>query len=116
MGRPEQWVPWIHIADEVGLIRLALEHTAARGPINAAAPETVTMETFCRTIGRVLERPAWLPGAALGMRLLLGEQSTVVLASLKVVPTVAERLGYQFLYPTHEQALRSVLLGELARA
>jgi NAD dependent epimerase/dehydratase family enzyme len=50
------------------------------------------------------------------MRLLLGEQSTVVLASLKVVPTVAERLGYQFLYPTHEQALRSVLLGELARA
>lgn len=116
MGRPEQWTPWIHIDDEIGLIRLALEHSAASGPINAAGPEPVTMATFSHTIGRLLGRPTWLPGAAIGMRLLLGEQADVVLASLKVVPAVAERLGYRFRYPTHTAALRAVLLGEPAPA
>jgi uncharacterized protein (TIGR01777 family) len=112
MGRPEQWVPWIHIDDEIGLFRLALENPAASGPINAAGPAPVTMAAFSHTIGRLLHRPTWLPGAAFGMKLLLQEQADVVLASLKVVPAAAERHGYRFRYPTHEAALREVLLGE----
>ena len=110
MGRPNQWVPWIHLDDEVGLIRLALDTPALSGPLNAVAPEAVTMGAFCRTIGRILGRPTWLPGAAIGMKLALRDQAVVVLASLKVMPAVAERFNYQFVYPTHEAALRAALL------
>jgi uncharacterized protein (TIGR01777 family) len=109
MGYPNQWVPWIHLADEVGLIRLALATPTVRGPLNAVGPEPVTMQTFCQTIGRILGRPSWLPGAAFGMKLVLGEQARVVLASMKVVPAVAQAHGYQYLYPTHEAALRAAL-------
>ena len=109
MGRPEQWVPWIHLDDEVGIIRLALERAEASGPINAAGPEPVTMKTFSEGIGRVLGRPTWLPGAAIGMRLLPGGQGDVLLTSQKIVPAVAQGLGYQFRYPTHEAALRAAL-------
>jgi uncharacterized protein (TIGR01777 family) len=109
MGRPDQWVPWIHLADEVGLIRLALDNPAVSGPLNAVGPEPVTMSTFCQTIGRLLGRPTWLPGAALGMKLFLGEQATVLLASQRVVPAVAQQAGYGFQYPTHEAALRAAL-------
>lgn len=112
MGRAGQWVSWIHLDDEVGLIRLALENASLRGPMNAVAPEAVTMEEFCRTIGRILRRPSWLPGVAIGMKLLLREQSDVLLASQRVLPKVAERAGYQFRYPTHEAALRAVLRRE----
>jgi uncharacterized protein (TIGR01777 family) len=114
MGRPEQWFPWIHLADEVGLLRLAIDTADLSGPINLVGPEPVTMATFSRTIGRVLNRPTWLPGAALGMKIVLGEQSTVVLSSAKVIPEVAQRLGYQYAYPTHEAALRAALRQEAA--
>jgi uncharacterized protein (TIGR01777 family) len=111
MGRSHQWTPWIHLADEVRLIRLAIDNPAMSGPFNAAGPEQVTMETLCRTIGQILGRPAWLPGAAIGMRLVLGELSTVLLASLRLVPAVAEQLNFQFTYPTHDAALRVALRG-----
>jgi hypothetical protein len=109
LGYPHQWVAWIHIADEVGLIRLALENPALKGPCNAVGPEPVTMETFCRTIGHILGRPSWLPGAAFGMKLVLGEQATVLLASQKLVPAVVQGLNYQYVYPTHDAALRAAL-------
>lgn len=114
MGWPNQWFPWIHIDDEIGLIRLALDNSAASGPINAVGPEPVTMTTFCQSIGQVLGRPSWLPGAPLGMKLLLGEQSQVLLASLKVVPDAARALGYQFIFPTHRLALQAALGKESA--
>jgi hypothetical protein len=109
MGWPQQWLPWLHLDDEVGLLRLALEHPAVSGPLNAVAPEPVTMSRFCQTIGRELGRPCWLPGAPIGLKLLLGEQANVVLASLKVVPAAALALGYRFRFSTHEAALHDLL-------
>jgi hypothetical protein len=109
MGRPAQWVPWIHLEDEVGIIRLALEQPAASGPINAAGPEPVRMAAFSAGIGQALGRPSWLPGASIGMRLLPGGQGAVLLASQKLVPAAAQALGYRFVYPTHTAALEAAL-------
>jgi uncharacterized protein (TIGR01777 family) len=109
MGRPNQWFAWVHLADEVGLLRRVIDTPDLAGPINLVGPEPVTMAAFSRTIGRILGRPTWLPGAALGMKIVLGEQSTVALASQRVIPEVAQRLGYQYAYPTHEAALRAAL-------
>src|SRR5205807_5277910 len=61
LGSGRQWMSWIHRDDLAGMFRFALENGAARGPINAIAPEPVTMAELSRTLGRVLHRPSWLP-------------------------------------------------------
>jgi uncharacterized protein len=65
LGSGEQWMPWIHVEDEVGLIQFLMEKENAAGAFNARAPNPVTMEEFCRALASVLNdlpgRPCQLP-------------------------------------------------------
>jgi uncharacterized protein (TIGR01777 family) len=110
LGDGAFWQSWIHLADEVGLVRLALEDARAAGPLNAGAPAPVRNRDLARAIGAVLRRPSAIPAPAFAIRLALGEIASVVLASQRVVPAKAERLGYRFRFPTVEGALRDLLV------
>jgi len=101
--------PWIHLADEVGLVLLALEDERVEGPLNAVAPGAVRNRELARAIGKVLGRPSALPAPAFAIRLVLGELADTVLASLRVVPEKAVALGYRFRFPELEPALRELL-------
>src|SRR5262249_58553277 len=68
----KQWLPWVHGADVVGLTLFALDNAAARGPINAAAPNPVTNKEFGKALGRALHRPAFMPVPGFMMRLRFG--------------------------------------------
>jgi len=104
-----QWFAWIHLADTIGLLMLALEDERASGPLNATAPETQTNRDFARAIGRVIGRPAWLPVPGFAMKLLLGEMADMITTGQRVIPKKAEELGYTFRFPTSEQAIRQIL-------
>lgn len=103
-----QWVSWIHRRDHVGLIQWALTTPTVSGPINAVAPEPVTMNQFCEVLGRVLHRPSWLPVLSFSLKLLLGELGTLMTTGQRVIPAKAIAEGYTFHYPTLEPALRAV--------
>lgn len=109
LGSGRQWVPWIHILDEVAAIRFLIENQAARGPFNLCAPETTTNAQFSRAMARALRRPnlMWVPGFA--MRAVLGELSTMFLTGQRAVPSRLQALGYQFYYPHLNQALGDLL-------
>jgi uncharacterized protein len=108
LGSGKQWMPWIHIEDEIGLIVFLIENVNAQGSFNATAPSPVTMEEFCRVLGRVLNRPSWASVPASALRLLLGEMADMILAGQKALPKAAEKLGYNFKYPTIKDALESL--------
>ncbi len=108
LGSGRQWVPWIHIADEVRAIRFLLENEEARGPYNLAAPNPVTNRELARALGRVLRRPAWLPVPAPALRLLLGEMSTVLLAGQRAVPKRLLDEGFGFQFPDLGIALQNL--------
>jgi hypothetical protein len=110
LGSGRQWLPWVHRDDVIGMALWALANDAVAGPVNATAPRPVTMSEFARTLGKVLRRPSWAPVPALALRALLGEMADAVLSGQRVLPTVAERLGYRFRYPELEAALRSILV------
>ena len=110
LGSGRQWMPWIHIDDEVGLLLHAAARSDLSGPMNAASPQPVTNADFTRTLGEVLRRPTFLPMPAFGLRTLFGaEKGEMLLASQRAVPRVAQRTGYSFSYPTLKPALISIL-------
>lgn len=104
-----QWVSWIHRSDHVGLIEWAVSTPSVSGPINAVAPEPERMQAFCATLGRVLNRPSWLPVPGTALRLGLGELSTLMTTGQRVSPEKALTSGYVFHYPTLEVALQTIL-------
>jgi NAD dependent epimerase/dehydratase family enzyme len=103
-------VPWIHLADEVGLIQWALRNERVRGPLNCTAPEVPRNRAFAMTLGKVLGKPARMPVPGFALRLGLGVVADILIHGRRVVPHKALDLGYQFQFPTLELALRDLLL------
>lgn len=110
LGSGRQYMPWIHIDDEVAIFLWALDSGRARGVYNAAAPNPVTNRVFSKTLGRVLRRPALIPAPKLAVTALRGpEVADFALGSLRVVPRRLQDAGFQFRYPDLEPALRDLL-------
>jgi len=57
----------------------------------------------------VLGRPTLLPAPAFALKAVLGEFSTEVLGSARVVPVVLERSGFVWDDPTIANAIRTAL-------
>lgn len=113
MGGPivpgTQWFSWIHRDDEVGIIMHALEDERIKGPLNATAPEPQTNSDFSASLGKVLGRPSWLPAPGFGLKIVLGEVADMLTEGQRVMPRKAEQMGYEFLFPSSEEALRDLL-------
>lgn len=103
------WQSWIHLADEVGLLRWALESEAAEGPLVATAPAPARNRELARAIGEALRRPSVLPVPKKLLETVLGELAEVVTASQRVLPRKALALGYRFRFPELGPALRDLL-------
>ena len=105
------WLPWIHVADEVGLIVFALEDDHVSGPLNASAPEPARFRDFARAMGRVVGKRVWLRVPGIFMRLALGDVADSALHTRRTVPAKALELGYAFQFRSIEPALRDLLGG-----
>jgi len=110
LGRGEQCMPWIHIDDEIGLITYLIGNEAACGAFNGTAPNPVTMNEFSKSLGEVLNRPAWARVPRSMLALMLGEMSEMLVNGQRAVPEAALKFGYVFKYPGLPGALRSLKL------
>ena len=110
LGSGEQYMPWIHKADWVGLVSWILTAEGARGPLNATSPSPVTNAEFSQALGRALKRPSFLPAPAFALRIALGEMADALLLSgQRALPVRATDLGFSFRYSTIDEALANVL-------
>jgi uncharacterized protein (TIGR01777 family) len=110
LGSGQQYMPWIHIEDEIGLILFLIENSQARGAFNATAPNPVTMEEFAKALGDVLNRPSWVSVPPSALALITGEMADMLLTGQRALPEAAKKLGYVFKYPMIGAALRSLRL------
>jgi uncharacterized protein (TIGR01777 family) len=109
LGSGRQWVSWIHREDVVGTILFALENDAISGPVNVTAPNPRTMRDFCRDVGKVLNRPSWLPVPAFVLKLMLGEMSEVLLGGQRAIPQKLLAHHYSFRFSDLSAALMDIL-------
>ncbi len=108
IGSGEQWLSWIHMDDEVGIIRHALENGSVSGPVNMTAPDPVTNKEFSSALGKALGRPSWLPVPGFVLKIALGELGQIALTGQRVIPEKALETGYEFKYPEVNGALKDI--------
>ena len=108
LGSGKQWMSWIHLDDIVSLIQFAISTETMVGPVNATAPNPVRNADFTRLYAAALHRPAFFPVPEMALHLLYGEMSQVILSSQRILPAVAERMGFQFRYPDLALALKEI--------
>jgi uncharacterized protein len=114
LGNGSQWMPWIHVDDDVALILFALDRDIS-GPLNAVSPDVATNARFSQALGAALRRPslAFAPGIAL--HAVLGEFASTVLASQLVLPDRASQEGFTFAHEMLEEALLDILAPDQRR-
>jgi uncharacterized protein (TIGR01777 family) len=106
LGSGRQWFSWIHLDDEVAAIKFLMENEKLKGAFNLTAPKPVTMGEFCKTLGKVLHRPAWLNVPAFAVRMALGRMADeMLLSGQKVLPKRLLNTDFDFKYTDVEQAL-----------
>jgi len=105
IGKGRQWMPWVHIKDQIGLIDFLLHKPDASGPYNACAPHPVRNREFAKTLGQVLHRPAFMPMPAFALKVGLGELSGLLLGGQKAVPERLLAAGFTFQFTELRAAL-----------
>lgn len=108
-GSGKQYMSWIHIDDITDIYLFALENKNMKGVFNAAAPNPVTMNEFCRTLGGLIHRPSFMPVPAFALKILFGEVSELLLSGRKALPDKLMKLGYKFQFTNLKEALAASL-------
>jgi len=105
----KQWMPWIHLQDEVDAILHLLDREDLSGPFNLTAPDPSRNRDFVKAYAESLKRPAFMPMPGFAVDLMLGSEASALLTEgLRVVPQRLEESGFQFTYPILENALLAV--------
>ncbi|MEJ5330657.1 MAG: TIGR01777 family oxidoreductase [Desulfobaccales bacterium] len=107
-GDGRQWMPWIHHEDLCRAYLFVAEHPEISGPVHFCAPNPVRNWDFAKALGRALGRPSFLTAPAFMLRLVLGELAEAVLTGQRMVPQKLQAAGFEFRYPTLEQALAAI--------
>jgi uncharacterized protein len=105
-----QYMSWIHVDDEVGILLWAIDDEKVSGTLNATAPNPVSNRELSQALGRALHRPAAMPVPGFLLDLKFGNEFGKVLrGGQRVLPRRALDLGYEFRYTEIDAALQSLL-------
>jgi len=109
-GSGKQYISWIDSNDLSRLFLHALTDASMKGTYNAVAPDPVTNVAFIKAIGKRLRRPAWpfgIPSAV--FKVMLGEQSELVLGGQRVSADKVLAAGFKFEFKTLDDSLKNHL-------
>jgi uncharacterized protein (TIGR01777 family) len=109
LGTGKQWWSFISLPDEIRAICALIDDSRYSGPVNLTAPHPARNSEVTKALGRLLKRPTLAVVPAAALKAALGEFSIEVLGSAKVLPSVLEQYGFDFLYPDIDATLRNAL-------
>ena len=109
IGDGMQWFPWIHIDDLAAAMMFVLQESDIQGPINFCAPNPVRNRDLSKTLGKILNRPAFMPAPKFMVRLSLGEFGATLLSSQRAVPEKLLSSGFEFDYSDIEKAIGHIV-------
>ena len=111
LGTGNQIMSWIHEDDMGNLIIRALEDKSLKGTFNAVAPQRTTNIIFTKSLLKVLNRfsyPSFIKVPSFFLKIILGEQSKLILNGLNVSSKKLIKANYKFKFPELKSALKSI--------
>jgi uncharacterized protein (TIGR01777 family) len=113
LGSGEQWLSWIHVDDAVRVIQHVLAQECPAGAYNTVAPEPARHREFAHEAGRQSKTWLKLGVPAIAARLMAGEMAEeLLLSGQRVLPSQLLEDGFQFHYPTLNEALKNLIPGK----
>ena len=110
VGKGTQWFSWIHLEDLIDTVRFFLKDQNLSGIFNLTSPNPVTMKEFSKILGKVINRPSWLPVPGFVLKLIYGEMAReTLLSGSRVIPEKLLDAGFKFKFPDTEKALEDIL-------
>ena len=110
LGTGQQPFPWVALADVVRALDFLIQQPTLAGPVNMVAPQIIDQMTFAKTLAAVLHRPCVLAMPEWLLQKLFGQMAEeLLLSGVKVTPSRLLQAGFEFKYPTIEQALNGIL-------
>lgn len=104
-----QYMSWIHVDDLCRMYITALENESWNGIYNAVVPHAVKHREFVSTLKKVLNPNAiTIPVPPAFIKLLLGEQSAIILDSANVKPSRPIAAGFKFMFEDLTNALKNL--------
>jgi len=111
IGSGRQTISWIHIKDLVDFIHQSIGDNKISGVYNLTAPEVVNNYKFTEELALVLKRPVFpkiFKAPSLIVKLLFGEQSSLVLNGLNVSSNKIESTSFKFSFINIKSALKDI--------
>lgn len=112
-GNGKQMFSWIHVEDLYRIIRFVMAEKDMEGVYNASAPDPVTNEFFMEALRRRLKPIIYFPSPSVLLKIgafLINTETELVLKSRWVVPGKLTKAGFQFKYPSLENALQDLII------
>lgn len=107
LGSGKQVISWIHVDDLCRMFISAIENETMSGAYNAVAPNPVTNQYLTIALAKEMRGkfyiPVYVPSFVL--KIMLGELSIEVLKSANVSCRKMQLTGFDFTYPTVEDAI-----------
>lgn len=107
LGSGNQYMSWISLHDVSRALGHIVDHEELSGPVNIVSPNPCTSNDFAKTLGHVLQRPAFLRIPELVLKMIFGEMAEeTMLSSIRAVPQKLLSSGFQFQHAELEEALK----------
>lgn len=109
VGAGKQIMSWIHREDLVQIYVNAIEDSKYTGILNAVAPQPVSNKEFTKALSQAVGLPAIFPAPPFALKLAMGEMSTIVLDSQKIISTQLPKFEMKFKFPDIQSAMLAVV-------
>lgn len=109
MGSGDQWFSWIHIEDLLEVIHFCLLNKNITGPVNLTSPYPVTNRDLTMKIASVLQKKTIFHTPGFVLKLVLGEMSSLMLNSQRVVPQKLTDSDFKFRFNNIDNTLKNIL-------
>lgn len=110
LGHGRQYLPWIHLDDLLGIMAWISANATLTGPFNGTAPNPVTHTEFAAAMRKRKKTMFHMSVPAFALRLMMGEAADeLLLTGQRVVPDNIQKAGYEFLFPTIDEALADLV-------
>jgi uncharacterized protein len=109
LGSGQQFWSFITLRDEINALIALVEDSNFAGPVNLTSPQPVTNAEVTAAMGRVLRRPTLLPVPGFALKVALGEFSSDILSSQRVLPAVLEAHNFRWADPAIDDAIKTLV-------